>query len=127
MGDAALAIDPANAAAFANKANGLVVLGKTGDAEEVLRSGREAVPTDERIAKILANLLVRTGKWEEALAVAEEVLLITPEDDEVWSIKGAACAYLGRKDEAVAAFGKAMKINPKEKSYKHNRDAIKSS
>ncbi|HJK25353.1 MAG TPA: tetratricopeptide repeat protein, partial [Methanocorpusculum sp.] len=123
----ALAIDPANSAAFVNKAHALVALGENGEAESVLRNGKEAVPEDERIAKMLANLLVRTGKWEEALTIADEVLLVTPEDDEVWSIKGAACAYLGRKDEAVAAFGKAMKINPKEKSYKQNRDAIKKS
>lgn len=125
--DTVLAIYPENAAACANKAHALIVLGNSDEAETALRSGRTAVQTDERIAKMLANLLMRTNRSAEALALADEILLTGLENDEVWSIKGAACAYLGRKNDAISTFERAMKMNPKEKSYKHNRDAIKKS
>lgn len=125
--DAALALDAANAAAFVNKANALMVIGDRVAAEASLRAGRAALPGDERITRVLANLLVRQEQFSEAVALTDEVLLTMPDDAEVWSLKGAALAYLGRKEEAVSAFERAMKIDPKEKSYRANRDAIRKS
>lgn len=101
------------------------MLGDRAEAVASLRTGRGALPGDERITRALVNLSVRQEQFSEAVALTDEVLLTMPDDGEAWSLKGAALAYLGRKEEAVFAFEQAMKIDPKEKSYRRNRDALR--
>jgi predicted TPR repeat methyltransferase len=110
--DQALAIEPANAAAWSNRGNALLELKRYPDA---LKSYDRALAINPRHAEALHNrgLTLHTlDRTEEALASYDRALKIKPDYPQALNHRGIALCKLGRQSEALTAFRRAVVLQP---------------
>ena len=110
--DQALAIDPANAAAWSNRGNALLELKRHADA---LESYDRALALNPKHADALHNrglTLHRLERTEEALASYDQALGIRPDYPQALNHRGIALCKLRRQPEAVPAFRRALALQP---------------
>lgn len=100
----------------------LLVAGRVGDAEKLLRS---AAPPRARAPRLmLARLANEHGHYELADKLARELLSWDARDSEAWSASGFAAFSRGRHREARAAYEKALAISPHYDVARRNLAAL---
>ena len=110
--DQALAIDPANAAAWSNRGNALLELKRH---TEALASYDRALAINPGHADALHNrglTLHNLDRTSEALKSYDRALAIRPDYPQALNHRGIALCKLGRQSEALMAFRRALALQP---------------
>ncbi|HEY7298332.1 MAG TPA: tetratricopeptide repeat protein [Xanthobacteraceae bacterium] len=111
--EAALAADPASAAAHSNYGAALSALGRH---EQALLSYERALALNPANAEALSNrgdALCDLGRFEEALASYEQALAINPRLIPALVNRGVLLRNLGRLAEAISDYEKALVLDPR--------------
>jgi protein O-GlcNAc transferase len=119
--DAALAINPAVAAAHNNRGNAFKDLGET---TQALASFDRAIALKPDYAEAFynrANLLRELARFEEAVASYDRALALRPDYVDALSNRGSALKELERFDEALASFDRAVALKPDYAEAWYNR------
>jgi predicted O-linked N-acetylglucosamine transferase (SPINDLY family) len=109
----AIAINPNDAGAYANRGNALRDLNRY---DEALTSYDRAIVIQPDAAEVLSNrglVLQQLGRYEEALASFDRSLAIQPDSVELLDYRGMALFQLRRYDEALLSFDRAIAIQPR--------------
>lgn len=84
-------------------------LGRSDEAEEVLRRALAIAPDHDETIAVLAALLQLQGRHEEAIAVADAAITVNPDCGEAWITRADALANLGRPEAAITAYEEAAR------------------
>ena len=119
--EAALAVNPAVAAAHNNRGTALTALGRLDDAAECY--GRAVALAPDYVDAVVnrGNTLKDLGRPEEALACYDKAIAIAPRHAIGFVKRGNVLAALERHDEAVASYDQALAISPDLSEVWHNR------
>jgi tetratricopeptide (TPR) repeat protein len=119
--DQALAADPANAGAWAGKAEALSRLGR--HAESIAHADR-ALALNPRLVEVWQRRAAgyeALRRYPEALASWDGGLAVAPKSLPLLNGRGLALYYLGRLEEAEAAFEAVLALEPRHALARFNR------
>lgn len=119
--DRALALDPGNAIAHANRGNVFRMQGRN---EDALASYGRALALDPGNMEARINrgdVLLDLGRHEAALADYDSVLVLSPDQREVQIKRCRALAVLRRHEEALAGYDRVLAIRPDDPETLFNR------
>jgi protein O-GlcNAc transferase len=119
--DAALAINPAVAAAHNNRGNALKDLGETAQALASLDRAIALKPDYAEAFYNRANLLRELDRFDEAVVSYDQALVSRPNYPDALSNRGSALKELGRFEEALASHDRAVALNPDYAEGWYNR------
>ena len=111
--DAALAINPNNAAWHAQRGYVLDELDRFADAVDAYERALELEPGDRDVLAALGVELSRVGRFARALEVFEELSRFFPDFEPAYCQRIAIFAELGRHEEAEEMFYLAQELNDK--------------
>jgi protein O-GlcNAc transferase len=119
--EAALKINPNNAAAHNNRANALKDLGQP---KEALAGYDRAIALKADYAEALynrGNVLRELARFEDAAASYGRAVAIRPNYPEAFNNRGSALKALERLDEALASYDQAIALKPDYAEAWYNR------
>lgn len=109
----ALALDPNNSHALANRGHIFSYAGRPIEAIESLEKAMRLDPCYPNVyLHFLAHAHFVQGNYAEAAALLERRIRLHPETDTSRVLLASCCGHLGRKGEARKAWTEAIKINP---------------
>jgi tetratricopeptide (TPR) repeat protein len=115
----ALELDPAWTPTLATLGELLLMSGRAGEAEPLLKRALAGSPPYPRAALLLARHYNDTGRPAQALAVAEPLCLAGGADAELVAQHLQALAALGRQQNAVAAYRRLATAAPNNPATAH--------
>ena len=111
--DKALALDPNNAHALANRGH---IFSYAGRPVEAIRSLEKAVRLDPHFPNVYLHFLAHAhfvqGDYAQAAALLERRIRLHPETDTSRVLLASCCGHLGRVDEARKAWSDVFRVNP---------------
>jgi tetratricopeptide (TPR) repeat protein len=122
--DAALKVNPRNAAAYSNRGLALQELRRFDDA---LASFEHALAIDPDDADVLMSrgvALMALGRHGDAVASYDRALAISPDHVDALTNRGSALHALGRTVEALASYERALAISPDHPEALANRGVL---
>jgi tetratricopeptide (TPR) repeat protein len=108
----AIAMDPRFLPAIANLAQLESALGARDEAERVLRTGLEALPSEGELHYSLGLILAEKGAREDSASALARAAVLLPQRARVQYNHGLAEQHLGHVERAAAAFRNAAEIEP---------------
>jgi Flp pilus assembly protein TadD len=112
----ALAIDPANVGALANRGRMLVETGRAAEGLASLDKALQLEPKNVEARINRGNALVRLDRHGEAIAEYDSALAIVPQHPGAHYNRGNALFSQGRAADAVQAFQKSLEANPRNET-----------
>ncbi len=110
--DAALKLDPANAAAQRTWANVLVSEGDIARAVAHFEAAKSLDPTNAQVRDEYASALIELGRFKEAIAPLNEALMLDANSATTHRLLGQAYDGLGNMDRAIREQTLALELNP---------------
>jgi eukaryotic-like serine/threonine-protein kinase len=95
----------------------LFVLGKQGQAVDLLQKGLALDSKNEDLLNFQAYLLAKSGDFNGALAADDSYMAVRPGDPNPLDTRGDILFMAGRDDEAVAAYRKVLELKPDFSDY----------
>ena len=117
----ALALNPQDASAWANKG---VTLARLDRPEDALGALEQALALDPQDADAWYNrgvMLGNLGRLEEELASYEQTLSLNPQDANAWNNMGAVLGNLGRFEEELTAYEQCLSLDPQRAEAWYNK------
>lgn len=113
----ALAQDPSHRPARGAAAELLLNLGRTVEAEELLRQAHRRWPADSGFAEQYGRMLIGQGRDADALAVLEAARPALVGDGEYLALLAAVYQRLGRYAESAEAYGRVLGAHPQREVW----------
>lgn len=110
--DAALAADPANGAAHANRGTALQALGRLDEALAAQERAVALLPRSPPAQFCRANALRALGRGGEAVAAYDAALALDPNYAAAWTNRGNTLLDMGRAGEAAQSHDRAVALSP---------------
>ncbi|HDS09984.1 MAG TPA: tetratricopeptide repeat protein [Firmicutes bacterium] len=88
--------------------------GETGKSIEILFTGLQKFPKNEKLLTIAGRNFIRAGRYLEGLSVLKELITLGNKDSRVREYAGDASVGLGRYKDAESYYKKALELNPGE-------------
>ncbi|HKS37573.1 MAG TPA: tetratricopeptide repeat protein [Verrucomicrobiae bacterium] len=117
--------DPKDAEAHAKLAVALIVLGRTTEALNHLRTAVELRPDHHEAHSALAGIFIRQKRLEEARVEFETVLRLKPNDYQAYGGLGSVFLMQGNLAEAEACYENALRINPNDPIALSNLERVR--
>jgi eukaryotic-like serine/threonine-protein kinase len=95
----------------------LFILGKQGQAIDLLQKGLALDPKNEDLLNFQAYLLAKSGDFNGALAADDGYIAVRPGDPNPLDTHGDILFMAGRDDEAVATYRKVLELKPDFSDY----------
>ena len=91
----------------------LAKVGKTDEANAVLKDARAKYPKDVELLRSEVNMLLGEQKYDQAVDLLVALTAADDKNETIWFVLGATYEKLGKVAEQEAAYKKAAEINPK--------------
>jgi tetratricopeptide (TPR) repeat protein len=112
--DRALAVDPGNASAMANKARSHISRFERVAAVETAEAAERLNPTDAHTLDTLGVVFSRSSLHERAVAYYKKAVAVDPTQSNYFFNLGASLQFTGQMDEARAAYEKCLELAPRD-------------
>jgi predicted O-linked N-acetylglucosamine transferase (SPINDLY family) len=109
---AAVERDPTDVETLSNQGYLLRTLGRTQEAETVLRRALALNPNDPAVHKNLGLVMFDMGRMAEAEASARTALALAPDNLAAWNTVGVALQHQNRVPEAIEAYRRLLAHEP---------------
>ncbi len=110
--DRAAKLEPKNVHTLAKLADGYVMAGESGKAEQVYLQLLKEYPEFPAIREKLANIYLRAGKKEQASQQLEAIRRENPTDPQTYFFLGSLAAEEKKLDQATEYFETALRLDP---------------
>jgi tetratricopeptide (TPR) repeat protein len=122
--DAALALDPALAAAYGNRGLALHKLNRFAEAVASYDHAIALTPDDARAFYNRGNALHALARFEEAVASYERAVALKRDYAAAFYNRGNALVPLGRFEEALTSYEQAIVLEPDHRGALNNRGVV---
>jgi tetratricopeptide (TPR) repeat protein len=122
--DAALKVNPRNAAAHSNRGLALQELGRFEDALASFERALAIEPDDPDVLMSRGLALAALGRHGEAVTNYDRALAISPDHVDALTNRGSALQALNRPAEALASYERALAISPDHPEALANRGIV---
>jgi tetratricopeptide (TPR) repeat protein len=123
--EALLRDDPKDGEAHTRLAVALLVLNRTAEALEHLRTAVELRPGNDEAHSALGGIYIRQNRLSEARAEFEAVLRLKPKDYQAHGALGSIFLMQGNLAQAESCYENALRINPEDPVARANLERVR--